>query len=146
MRSSVVLALSFAATSVALSAQSARTSRPPATVQRVIEQEQSAGGTLKNVTTEKEHGVTVYEIETLRDGHTRDLLVDADGHVIEIEEEVSINGVPAPVKSAFEAMGAVKKLETITKGSTVTYEAQIQKNGTSFEAVVDAAGQRVKSK
>jgi hypothetical protein len=50
------------------------------------------------------------------------------------------------VKSAFEAMGAVKKLETIAKGSTVTYEAQIQKNGTSFEAVVDAAGQRVKSK
>jgi hypothetical protein len=66
----------------------------------------------------------VYEVETTVRGHTRDLLFDAAGTVIESEEEVSLDAVPAPVKAALERRGTVVKVEVVTKGANVTYEGR----------------------
>jgi len=60
------------------------------------------------------------------------------------EEEVSIDTVPAPVKAALQAAGNVIKIEMVTKGGKVTYEAQVEKHGKKSEVAVDAAGKRVK--
>ena len=116
---------------------------PPA-VQRVVQDEQSKGATIKKVSAEKEQGKTVYEVETTVAGHTRDVIVDATGRIVESEEEISIEAVPAAVKAALQAAGTVLKVETLTRGASVTYEAQIEKNGKKSEIALDAAGKRVK--
>jgi hypothetical protein len=81
---------------------------------------------------------TLHEIETKTDGKTRDLLLDASGGVVEVEQELAIDSVPSAVKTAFETRGHVIKVEAVTKGKTVTYEAVVEKNGNKSEVAVGA--------
>jgi len=115
---------------------------PPA-VQKAV-QEATKGATIKGYSKEVENGKTEYEVETMVNGHSRDLLFDPAGNLIAAEEAVALDAVPAAVKAAFEARGKVLLVETVTKGTTVTYEAQIQKNGRKSEVVVSADGKPVK--
>jgi uncharacterized membrane protein YkoI len=140
---SVLLAISLSGSVVAAEKKIQRKDLPAA-VQTAVQQEESNGATVKNIVAEKEGGRTVYEVEMTVRGHTRDLLFDAGGTVIETEEEVSLDAVPAPVKAALEARGTVVKVEVVTKGANVTYEGQIEKNGKKSEVAVDAAGRRIK--
>lgn len=90
---------------------------------------------------EREQGKVFYEVETKVKGLTRDLLFDAAGALVAVEQEMTPEAVPAAVQAAFNALGKVLKVESITKGSTVTYEAHIQKkDGKKSEVVVDAQG------
>lgn len=117
----------------------------PAAVQKAVQQEETKGAIVKSIIAEKEGGKTVYEVETTVGGRTRDLAFDVAGHVVISEEEVSIDAVPGPVRDALEAAGKVIKIETVTKGGKVTYEAQVEKNGKKSEVAVDAAGKRIKA-
>jgi uncharacterized membrane protein YkoI len=144
MLASAALTLAVAASAVATQPAILVKDLPPA-VQKAVRDQESKGATIKKISAEKEHGKTVYEVETLVDGHTRDLIVDATGRIVESEEAISIDAVPAPVKAALHTAGKVVKLEKLTKGASVTYEAQIEKNGKKSEIVLDAAGKRVKS-
>src|SRR5712692_1234527 len=97
---------------------------PPA-VQKAV-QEQTKGMTVRGLSKEIEKGKTFYEAETTVNGRTRDLLFDANGQLVEVEEELSLDTLPAAVKAAFEgAQGKVMKVESVTKGQAVTYEAVI---------------------
>ncbi len=116
----------------------------PQPVQKAVQQEEAKGTKIVGLASEVEAGKTMYEVETTVNGHTRDLLFDASGKLVETEEETPISAVPAAVKAALEARGKVLKLETLTKGSIVTYEAQVEKNGTKSEVVVDATGKTPK--
>jgi len=140
---SVLLAISLSGSVVAVEKKIQRKDLPAA-VQTAVQQEESNGATVKNIVAEKEGGRTVYEVEMTVRGHTRDMLFDAAGTVIESEEEVSLDAVPAPVKAALEARGTVVKVEVVTKGANVTYEGHIEKNGKKSEVAVDAAGRRIK--
>ena len=114
---------------------------PPA-VQNAVK-EQTKNATLVGLSKETEKGQTVYEVETKVNGRTRDLLLDKTGTVIEVEEEVDLNSIPAAAKEAIQkkAAGAkINKVETVTKGSTVSYEAAITKNGKKSEVAVNADG------
>jgi uncharacterized membrane protein YkoI len=115
---------------------------PPAVLKAV--QEETKGAIIKGYSKEVEHGKTMYEVETLVNGHARDLLFDSTGTLVTAEEAVTLDSVPAPVKAAFRAMGNVLRVETVTTGGRVTYEAQIEKHGKKSEVVVDAAGTPVK--
>ncbi|HQZ39768.1 MAG TPA: hypothetical protein PLH72_12090 [Vicinamibacterales bacterium] len=114
----------------------------PAGVQKAIRDE-TKGATLVGLSEEREDGKVLYEAETKVNGHTRDLLFDSTGALVEVEEEVAIDAVPAPVRSALMTRGKVLKIESLTKGGTVTYEAQVEKNGKKTEVVVDAKGNAV---
>jgi uncharacterized membrane protein YkoI len=116
---------------------------PPA-VQKAV-QEETKGATIKGYAKEVENGKTMYEVETTVNGHSRDLLFDATGKLVEAEEAIALDAVPSAVKTALEARGSVLTVETVTKGKTVTYEAQVEKNGRKSEVAVDAAGKPVKS-
>jgi hypothetical protein len=116
----------------------------PVAVQRTVQSEEAAGAKIVGLATEVEGGRTMYEIETTVHGHTRDLLVAEDGQIVETEEETSIDVVPAAVKNALEARGRVGKVETVTKGKTVTYEAVVEKNGKKTEVAVNPLGKAVK--
>ncbi len=115
---------------------------PPA-VQKAA-REQSKNAELVGLSKEVEGGKTVYEIETKVGGKTRDLLLDQSGAVIEIEEEVDLDSLPAAAKEAIQqkiAGGKLKKVEAVTKGSSVSYEASYTgKLGKTLEIAVNADG------
>jgi uncharacterized membrane protein YkoI len=120
---------------------------PPA-VQKAV-QEETKGATIKGYAKEVEAGKTMYEVETTVNGHSRDLLFDTSGRLVEVEEATTLDVVPAAVKTALEARGKVLTVETVTKGTVtkgtiVTYEAVVQKNGKKSEVAVDAAGKSIK--
>ena len=98
------------------------------------------GGTIKGASKEVEKGQTFYEVETLRNGHTRDLLFDAAGQLVEVEEAVTLEAVPPAVRKALEAQGAVLSVESVTRGATVSYEGVVRKNGKRTEVAVAADG------
>jgi hypothetical protein len=77
------------------------------------------------------------DFEATVSGHTLDLLFDTSGKIVEVEEDVSIDVVPARVTAALGASGKVPRVEMLTTGANVTDEAQIKKTG-------HAAGTRVK--
>ena len=114
---------------------------PPA-VQKAIEA-QTKGAEIKGISTETEKGKTLYEAETRLNGHGRDLLFDKTGTLVEVEEETALDAIPAPARSAIEkksANGKVLKVETVTSGSKVSYEAEIEKNGKKSEFTVKPDG------
>ncbi len=114
----------------------------PVAVQKAM-QEQTKGATLVGFSEEREDGKVFYEAETKVNGRTRDLLFDSAGTLIEVEEGVVPSALPAAVQSSLNTHGKVLKVESVTKGSTVTYEAQVEKNGKKSEVVVDAKGNAI---
>jgi uncharacterized membrane protein YkoI len=111
---------------------------PPA-VQKAVQAE-VRGGTIKGYAREVDNGKTMFEVETMRNGHSRDLLFDANGTLVQVEEAMSFESVPGAVKSALESRGRVLKVEQVTRGSSVTYEGVVQKNGKKSEVAVTADG------
>jgi hypothetical protein len=119
---------------------------PPA-VQKAV-QDQTKGAELKGLQTETENGQTFYEAETVVNGHTRDLLFDKSGALVEVEEEATLESIPGAARAAIEkkaAGGKVTKVETVTKGKDVSYEAAISaKSGKKTSAAVKSDGSPVK--
>jgi uncharacterized cupredoxin-like copper-binding protein len=111
----------------------------PAAVQKAIP-DATRGATIKGYAREVEGGKTMFEVETMVNGHSRDLLFDASGALVEIEEAVRLDAVPAAVRTALESRGRVLNVEQVTRGKTVSYEATVQKNGKKSEVAVDADG------
>jgi len=116
---------------------------PPAVKATV--QAESQGATIKGISSEKEHGKTVYELETLVNGRTRDLMIDAAGKVYLVEEQLDIDKAPAAVKAALEARGKIVALESVVENGKTRYEGQIQtKAGKKVAFEVDADGKPYK--
>lgn len=115
---------------------------PPAVQASVKEQTKNA--TLVGLSKETEKGKTMYEVETKVDGRSRDLVLDTTGKVLQVEEEVDLSTIPAPAKDAIEkkaAGGTIRKVEKLTAGSTVSYEAALtSKSGKKSEFGVNADG------
>ena len=115
----------------------------PKAVQQTVK-EQTKVATLVGVSKEVEKGKTMYEVETKFNGKSRDLMLDSNGAIDTIEEEVDLASIPAAAKGALEkkaAGGTIKKVETLTKGSTVSYEGTIKsKSGKNIEVGVNADG------
>ncbi len=115
----------------------------PAAVQTAVK-EQSKGATILSLSKEREHGRLQYEVETKRDGKSRDMLFAADGSLLEVEQEVDLDSLPKPAKEALQkkvAGGTIKKVESVTQGSTTSYEADVSTpNGKNREFAVNADG------
>jgi uncharacterized membrane protein YkoI len=105
---------------------------------------QSAGATVKGFSTEKEKGQTYYEAEMVVNGHSKDILMDANGAIVEVEEEVAMDALPAEVRAGLQAKageGKLVKVETITKkDKLVAYEAQVTRGGKKSEVQVGPDG------
>ena len=117
----------------------------PKAVQTAAQQEQMKGATLKGFAREVEGGKTLYEVETVLNGRTRDLLFDPAGTIVEVEEEIANGAVPPAAMKALMARGKVTKVEAVTKGKSVAYESTVKtKTGNSVDVAVDAQGTPVK--
>ena len=115
----------------------------PPSVQKAMPAE-AKGAEIRGYNRETEKGKTFYEVETMLNGQSRDLLFDATGVLVEVEEEIALNSIPSAAKSAIErrvADGKVNKVERVTKGQSVSYEAEItSKSGKSSEVAVKPDG------
>ena len=115
----------------------------PAPVQNTVK-EQTKNAKLVGVTKEQEGGKTVYELETMANGKSRDLTIDGAGAIISVEQEVALETIPAAAQSAIQtkvAGGKITKVETVTKGSDLSYEAAYTgKSDKKAEYVVNADG------
>ena len=113
----------------------------PAAVQKAAD-EATTGSQVLGYAKEVEGGKTFYEVETKVNGKTRDMTFDEQGNAIAVEEEVAIGSLPAAVQDGLRkaaGKGQITKVETITKGSVVTYEAAV-KGGSKKEIEVDNKG------
>jgi uncharacterized membrane protein YkoI len=119
----------------------------PPSVQKAVPAETN-GAEIKGYNRETEKSKTFYEVETILNGKSRDVLFDASGVLVEVEEEIALNSIPAAAKAAIEkrtANGKVNKVERVTKGQSVSYEAEItSKSGKRSEIVVKADGSLIK--
>ena len=116
---------------------------PPA-VQKSV-QDTLKGGEIKNIGKEVEKGISQYEIESMLNGKHRDFNVDSKGLLLAVEEETSIDSIPAAAKATIlKKVGAGKlgPVETLTKPGTATmYEAAwTTKAGKKQEVLVKADG------
>jgi hypothetical protein len=121
-------------------------SLPPA-VQKTV-QEQAKGATIRGLAKEIEDGKTFYEAELKINGHNKDVLIDPAGSVVEVEEEVPLDSVPAAVKDAIQkraAKGQIVLVESVSKNdSIVAYEAKIKTAGKTSEIAVKPDGSPAK--
>jgi len=118
----------------------------PAAVERTVAA-QSQGATIRGFAEEKEKGQTFYEVELTVAGHTKDVLIDASGTVLEVEEQVELSALPAPVRTALLARAGAGKIETVEsltkRGTLVAYEAHVVTNGKRSEIQVGPDGKRL---
>jgi len=118
---------------------------PPA-VQTTVKTE-TGNAKVVGLTREVENGKTVYELETIENGLVRDLIIGADGAVLIVEQQITLAALPAGAKSAIEKQAAgarINKVEKVTEGNKVFYEAAIKRFLRTSEIKVDADGVAVK--
>jgi len=122
-----------------------RSDLPPAVEKAVVEQTQ--GATVRSFSQEKENGQTFYEVELMVNGHSKDVLMDPDGAVVEVEEQVATGSLPPLVRAGLQAQASdckLVKVEILTKkGKLVAYEAQVLTKGKKSEVQVGPNGKRL---
>jgi hypothetical protein len=139
----LIAGLLFTACSAVAQEKKIKRSDLPAAVEKTVV-EQSAGATVKGFSEEKEKGQTFYEAEMVVNGHTKDILIDPKGAVVEVEEEVALDALPPDVKTGLQAKAGsakITKVESLKKhDKLVAYEAQVSNNGKKSEVQVGPDG------
>lgn len=119
----------------------------PAEAQKTITAELK-GGEIRSIGKETENGVTQYEVETMLNGKHRDLNVDTKGKLLVVEEETTLDSIPAAAKTAIlkkVADGKLHMVELFQRGGTTLYEAAYTtKAGKKHEVLVKADGTETK--
>jgi uncharacterized membrane protein YkoI len=128
----------------ALSAEKkVKRSELPAAVEKAVAV-LSQGATVRAFSEEKEHGRTFYEAELVVNGHSKDVLMDANGEIVEVEEQVVVDSLLPAVRDELQAKagkGRLVKIESLTKhGKLVAYEAQVVTDGKKSEVQVGPDG------
>ena len=116
----------------------------PAAVQAAVK-EHSQGATIKGLAMEVEKGKKLYEAELVVNGHAKDISFDAKGTIVSVEEETTLDKIPAPARAALEKAarnGKIVLVEVVTEGGKTSYEAQISNGKKTSEVAVDAAGKK----
>ncbi len=145
---SITALVAAASFSASLSAADKKITRAqlPAAVERTVAQ-QSQGAVIKGFSTELEGGQTIYEVDLTVNGHGLDISMDAQGNILEVEEEVTLASLPANVRDGLAkaaGSGKIVKVESLTKqGKLVAYEAVVQSGKKRRETQVGPEGQKL---
>jgi uncharacterized membrane protein YkoI len=118
---------------------------PPAVEKTVAEQ--SKGATIHGFSTEVENGKRLYEAELTVNSHGKDISMDEEGRVVEVEEEVAMDSLPPAVKEGITkaaGAGTIIKVESLTKnGKLVAYEAAVKTGTKRSEIQVGPDGNKL---
>jgi uncharacterized membrane protein YkoI len=119
----------------------------PADAQKTIQAELK-GAEIKSIDKETEKGVVQYEVETVLNGKHRDFNVDAKGKLLVVEEETTLDAIPAAAKAAIlkkAGTGKVGTVELFIRGGETMYEAAYTTaKGKKLEVLVKADGTETK--
>jgi hypothetical protein len=119
----------------------------PAAVEKTVAQE-SQGATIKGFATEIEKGQKLYELSMTVDGHSKDMLIDKKGNIVEVEEEVSMDSLPSAVQEGLKKAartGTIELVESLTKnGTLVAYEGHVKTGKKKSEVQVGPNGEKLK--
>lgn len=119
---------------------------PPA-VEKTVARE-SEGATIRGFSKEVERGQTFYEASLSFSGHNKDILIDKNGNVVEVEEQVALDSLPSTVQDALKkaaGAGTISVIESSTKnGKLVAYEAQVKHGQKPSEIHVGPNGEKLK--
>jgi hypothetical protein len=120
---------------------------PAAVLQRA--KMHAGDATLTGCVKDKEDGKLTYEVETLRDGKSKDFSLDASGTVIEVEQEITASSLPTAVSDAIAWAaqgGKVGRIESVTRAGVIaSYETTIEKSGQKRELAFNPRGVPVKA-
>ena len=112
--------------------QRAKLKNLPPAAQKTVE-EQSKGAIIRGLSKEVEKGKTQYELELTVNGHSKDMIIDPNGAILEVEEGITLDSLAPEVRAEVEkTIGQAKllRLESVTKGGVLTgYEATVSKAG-----------------
>jgi hypothetical protein len=115
----------------------------PAAVDHTVEA-YSQGASIRGFSKEIENGHTYYEAELLVSGHSKDVLMTADGEIVEVEEQVAIDSLSLAVKQGLQSKagkGKLTKVESLTKhDKLLAYEAQVLTDGRKSEVQIGPDG------
>ena len=118
---------------------------PPA-VQKTVS-EQSQGATITGFSTEVDKGKKLYEVELTVNGHGKDISMDKEGKIVEVEEEVAMDSLSSKVKAGLAraaGSGTITKVESLTKGGKlVAYEASVKNGPKHSEVQVGPNGEKL---
>jgi hypothetical protein len=132
--------------SVSIAEQRITKSDLPAPVQKTADA-QGAGATVVGYAKDVEKGKIEYEVELMVAGHTKDLTIDPQGNLLEVEEEVQADTLPASVLGSLRAQAGkdrITKIESLMKhGKIVAYEAQVATGKKHSEIQVGPDGQKL---
>ena len=97
--------------STALAAQDKKLKKSdlPAAVQKSAD-EVSKGATVRGYSSEKEDGKLEYEVRLTVNGHSKDVTIAPDGTVLEVEEEVAMDALPAAVRDGLKKEAGIAAL------------------------------------
>ena len=123
----------------------ARKPAAPKAPQAVLDafKKQYPNATIKTVSSEKEGGKTVYEIESMDGAQRRDLLYEADGKVISTEELIPNAQIPKSVLDALAVKypkAPIVSAERLTDKDGMRYEVVLKVNGKNKAVEVDPSG------
>ena len=142
------LSLLFVASASAGEKRIKKSDLPPA-VQKTAD-EQSKGASVKGYNKEIEKGKVEYEVELLVNGHAKDVSIDPEGNVVEVEEEVALESLPAAVREGLRQKtgnGQIGKVESLTQhGTLVAYEAHVCNGAKRSEIQVGPDGKSLDHK
>jgi len=123
-----------------------RAQLPPA-VEKTVAAE-SQGATIKGFATEVENGRRLYEAELEINGRSKDISMDRNGNIVEVEEEVTMDSLSTAVQDALRAAagkGIIGKIESLTKnGKLVAYEAHVTTGKKRSEIQVGPNGEKLR--
>ena len=141
---SIVIALTTSSVVVAQEKKITRAQLPPA-VEKTVAKE-SQGATINGFATEIENGTRLYEVELTVDGHSKDISMDKNGNIVEVEAEVAMDSLPTAVREGLRkaaGAGTIGKIESLTKrGKLVAYEAHVTTGTRHSEIQVGPNGEK----
>ncbi len=138
----LVVTLLFAASTLAQEKKIKRSDLPAPVEKTVVAQSERA--TIRGFSEEIENGQTNYEAELIVNGHSKDILMDPSGAIVEVEEQIAVDSLPIAVRDGLQAKagkGKLLKIESITKhDKLVAYEGHVMTGGKRSEVQVGPDG------
>jgi len=110
---------------------------------QVSVKEQSAGGTLRSLWVGNDKGERVYGAVILYGGKRKEVVVNADGKIVDVQQEVTVESLPAAMRKSLKEQPRGARILNVSKeteNGVVKYELETDVEGRSRNLSFDSAG------
>lgn len=114
---------------------------------RAVIESHTAGAEICRIKQKQKDGRTIYKVKYKKGGREHELKVSAAGDLLELEEAVTLDELPAAVRATVEketAGAEIEELEKGTEGGKTFYEVEFKKDGETPEVIIDPDGSVLK--